>query len=112
MEHIRPVLNGMDLDDVLSQPHLAVTNLSRRGERLDHFLVRCSRCNPHFYSRDSFKDAIVYGESDYVGPFGTSTELVNAYSYYNWDRITATEIVQRFRESLDNKDKVKIGELK
>lgn len=112
MERIRPVLNGMNLDDVLSQPHLVVTNLSRYGERLDYYLVRCSRCNPHFINRDCFKDAIVYGESDYIGPFGGATELVNAYSYYNWDRVTATEIVQRFKESLDNKDKVKIGELK
>lgn len=58
----------MDLDDVLSQPHLVVTNLSRNGERLDYYLVRCSRCHPHFYSRDCYKGAIVYGESDYIGP--------------------------------------------
>lgn len=68
IRHIKPTLNGMDFDDVLSQPHLVVTNLSRKGERLDYYLVRCSRCNTHFYSRDCYKGALVYGESDWIGP--------------------------------------------
>ena len=98
MERIRPVLNGMNLADVLNQPHLVVTNLSRYGERLDYYLVRCSRCNPHFINRDCFKDAIVYGESDYIGPFGDGT-------------ITATEWLKNLG-LFTNTDKVKIGELK
>jgi hypothetical protein len=111
IDHIKPTLNGMYLENVLSLPKLVVTNISRHGERLDYFLVRCSTIYPHFYSKDCYKNAIVYGESDYVGPLVDTTELANAYSYYDWDRAAATEIFQSFRESLDNKDKIMLGEL-
>ena len=119
----------MDLEIVLSLPKLVVTNISRHGERLDYFLVRCSSCNPHFYNRDCFKDAIVYGESDYIGPLETTPWIdeeffrpvqvinfdgqtpidfcmnINEEPLYNWrDASTVIEIVPR--------DKVKIGELK
>jgi hypothetical protein len=107
MERIRPVLNGMDLDDVLSQPHLVVTNLSRNGERLDYYLVRCSRCHPHFYNRDCYKDAIVYGESDYIGPLEdlSTAAITTMMRHQIWrDVLTATEVLSL--------DKVKIGELK
>lgn len=88
----------MDLERVLSLPRLVVTNLSRHGERLDYFLVRCSSCNPHFYNRDCFKDAIVYGESDYIGVVEDGA-------------MTVAEFLKSL-EPITNTNKVKIGELK
>lgn len=67
MEMIRPNTNGMDIHSVIMQPHLVITNLSRLGDRLDFFLVRCSNRNPHFINKDCYKNAIVWGESDWVG---------------------------------------------
>ena len=72
MELIRPNTNGMGILSVIMQPHLVITNLSRHGDRLDYFLVRCSNCNPHFINRDCYKNAIVYGESDWIGPATTA----------------------------------------
>ena len=135
---IKPVLNGMDLDDVLSQPHLVVTNLSRNGERLDYYLVRCSRCQPHFYNRDCYKSAIVYGESDWIGPLeDLSTaaittmmrrqideEFFRPVQVIDFDRQTPLDFCININEDMYNwrdattatevlsQDKVKIGELK
>ena len=79
MEMIRPETNGMDILSVIMQPHLVITNLSRHGDRLDYFLVRCSNCNPHFYSRDCYKNAIVYGQSDWIGP-ATTIDICSVYT--------------------------------
>lgn len=112
IRHINPTLNGMDLDDVLSQPRLVVTNLSRYGERLDYFLVRYSRCNPHFYSRDCYKGAIVYGESDYIGNTidievpstmclrEDYNSFMDRYVTVKYLEPTATEIMQRNKTNI------------
>ena len=72
MELIRPNTNGMGILSVIMQPHLVITNLSRHGDRLDYFLVRCSNCNPHFINRDCYKNALVFGQSDWIGPATTA----------------------------------------
>ena len=97
IEHIKPTLNGMNLDVVLSLPKLVVTNISRQGERLDYFLVRCSMVNPHFYNRDCYKNAIVYGESDYIGVVEDGA-------------MTVAEFLKSL-EPITNTNKIKIGEL-
>lgn len=102
----------MDLDVVLSLPRLVVTNLNRYGERLDYFLVRCSRCNPHFYSRDCYKGAIVYGESDYIGNTidieapsvihirEDYNSFIGLYVTEKYLEPTATEIMQRNKTNI------------
>lgn len=56
----------MDLEQIILQPKLVVTNLNREGERIDAFVVRYSSIRPHFINRDCYKNAIVFGESDWI----------------------------------------------
>lgn len=72
MDLIRPNTNGMSPALIITQPHLVITNLSRQGKRMDNFMVRCSQTNPHFYSRDCYKNALVFGRSDWIGPATTA----------------------------------------
>lgn len=64
---LRPMINGMDLERIILQPKLVVTNLNREGERIDAFVVRYSSIRPHFINRDCYKNALVYGQSNWVG---------------------------------------------
>lgn len=57
----------MDLEQIILQPKLVVTNLNREGERIDAFVVRYSSIRPHFINRDCYKNALVYGKSDWIG---------------------------------------------
>lgn len=59
-------LNGTPLEWAVYKPRLVVSNISRGGERLTEFVARGSTSRPHFYTREAFKDALVYGESDYI----------------------------------------------
>ena len=47
--------------------HFCITNISRDGKKLDKYAVRTSDIHPHFYSRDCLNDAMVYGDSDFIG---------------------------------------------
>ena len=47
--------------------YMCISNLSRYGNRLSQWSVRTSEVNPHFINRDCYKNAIVYGESDWIG---------------------------------------------
>jgi hypothetical protein len=110
-------------------PHMCISNLSREGNRLSQWSVRTSEIHPHFINRDCYKSALVFGESDWIGPleatpwidesffrpvqvinFDGQTPIdfcmnINEEGLYNWrDASTAVEVVPR--------DKVKIGELK
>ena len=111
MEMIRPNTNGMDILSVVMQPHLVITNLSRLGDRLDFFLVRCSNCNPHFINRDCYKNALVFGQSDWIG--STDIEVpptmclredynsfIDRYVTEKYLEPTATEIMQRNKTSI------------
>lgn len=68
MELIKPDTNGMSPALVATQSHLVITDLTRYGTRLDKFMVRCSQTNPHFYNRNCYKNALVFGRSDWIGP--------------------------------------------
>lgn len=120
MEMIRPNTNGMDIHSVIMQPHLVITNLSRLGDRLDFFLVRCSNCNPHFINKDCYKNAIVYGESDWIGDrtfeniyglnISPNGEILPA-QVIDWG-MTATEHMQIYEDFCRRADNDYIGELK
>lgn len=47
--------------------YMCISNISRYGSRLSQWSVRTSECNPHFINRDCYKNALVYGESDWIG---------------------------------------------
>ena len=47
--------------------YMCISNLSRYGNRLSQWSVRTSEVNPHFINRDCYKNALVYGESDWIG---------------------------------------------
>lgn len=57
----------MNIFSIVNQPHLVITNVSRHGNRLDYFIVRCSNCKTHFINKDCYKNAIVFGQSDWIG---------------------------------------------
>lgn len=100
--------------------HFCITNISRDGKRLDQYVVRTSNIYPHFYSRDCFNDAVVYGDSDFIGYY---------YSVENFERLgiplneeippvqiidwgmTATEHMKIREEYLKKASNVYIGEL-
>ena len=100
--------------------HFCITNLSRDGKKLDKYTVRTSYIHPHFYRRDCFNDAMVYGDSDFIGDVYTvdtmdwlrispNGELLPA-QVIDWG-MTATEHMQireAFRKQASN---VYIGEL-
>lgn len=81
MDLIRPNTNGFSQAYIITQPRLVITNLSRHGKRLDSFIVRGSRCNPHFINRDCYKNAIVYGDSDWIGDNNEYTFTVPPLQY-------------------------------
>lgn len=59
---------GIPLYNVnVHNPHMCISDLSRYGNRLSQWSVRTSNTNPHFLNRDCYKNAIVYGESDWIG---------------------------------------------
>ena len=47
--------------------YMCISNLSRYGSRLSQWSVRTSEVNPHFINRDCYKNALVYGKSDWIG---------------------------------------------
>lgn len=46
--------------------YMCISNLSRQGNRLSQWSVRTSEVNPHFINRDCYKNALVYGKSDWI----------------------------------------------
>ena len=97
--------------------HFCITNLSRDGKRVGKYVVRTSAIHPHFFRRDCFNDAIVYGDSDFIG---------DGYTVENFERLgispippvqvidwgmTATEHMKIREEYLKKASNVYIGEL-
>lgn len=64
----------------ITTEHFCITNLSREGKKLDKYVVRTSDVHPHFYRRDCFNDAMVYGDSDFIGD--------DTFENINWLNIT------------------------
>ena len=64
----RPVVDAANFRKALRSPRFIITNLTRGGMQLDHFVVRHSTTLPHFYSPKCFEGAIVYGTSDWTSP--------------------------------------------
>lgn len=64
----KPVIDKEQLAYALRSPNFVITNLTRDGSLLDHFVIRHSTARPHFYSPKCFKGAMVYGTSDWTSP--------------------------------------------
>lgn len=47
--------------------YMCISNISRYGNRLSQWSVRTSNVSPHFINRDCYNNALVYGESDWIG---------------------------------------------
>lgn len=60
---------------------MCISNLSRYGNRLSQWSVRTSDANPHFINRDCYKNAIVYGDSDWIGDNNEYTFTVPPLQY-------------------------------
>lgn len=98
--------------------HFCITNISRDGKKLDKYAVRTSDIHPHFYSRDCLNDAMVYGDSDFIGDYIIDMDLLRISpageilpaQVIDWG-MTATEhmkICEEYRKQASN---VYIGEL-
>jgi hypothetical protein len=61
--------------------YMCISNLSRYGNRLSQWSVRTSEVNPHFINRDCYKNALVYGESDWIGDSNEYTFTVPPLQY-------------------------------
>lgn len=99
--------------------HFCITNISREGNKLDKYVVRTSNIYPHFFSRDCFNNAIVYGDSDFIGNHTfeninwlnmTSDVCIPPVSIIDWG-MTATEHMKIREECLKKASNVYIGEL-
>lgn len=99
--------------------YFCITNIARDGKKLDKYVVRTSNIYPHFFSRDCFNDAVVYGDSDFIGnhPFEninwlnmTSDVCIPPVRIIDWG-ITATEHMKIREEYLKKASNVYIGEL-
>lgn len=99
--------------------HFCITNISRSGKKLDKYVVRNSRVHPHFYRRDCFNYAMVYGVSDFIGD-----DVSKTINWLNLTRdgdilpvqaidwgMTATEYMKIREEYLKKASNVYIGEL-
>lgn len=102
--------------------HFCITNIARDGTKLDKYTVRTSAIHPHFYSRDCLNDAMVYGDSDFIG------DDVYVFENINWLNIspdgeilpaqvidwgeTAIEHVKRYEDFRRRAGNDYIGELK
>lgn len=64
----KPVTDKRQLAHALRSPRLAITNLTREGALMEHFVIRHSTALPHFYSPKCFEGAMVYGTSDWTSP--------------------------------------------
>ena len=99
--------------------HFCITNLSRDGNRLDKYVVRTSNIYPHFFRRDCFKYAVVYGDSDFIGNHTfeninwlnmTSDVCISPVQVMDWG-MTATEHMKIREEYMKKASNVYIGEL-
>lgn len=63
-----PVGDIKQLHNALKSPRFVITNLTREGTLMEHFVIRHSTALPHFYSPKCFEGAIVYGASDWTSP--------------------------------------------
>lgn len=61
--------------------YMCISNLSRYGSRLSQWSVRTSNTNPHFLNRDCYKNALVYGESDWIGDSDVDYFIVPPLQY-------------------------------
>lgn len=100
--------------------HFCITNISRDGKKLDKYAVRTSDIHPHFYSRDCLNDAMVYGDSEFIGDYTVDTvdwlritpdgEILPA-QVIDWG-MTATEHLKMYEGFCRRADNDYIGELK
>lgn len=100
--------------------YFCITNLSRDGNKLDKYVVRTSNIHPHFFSRDCFNNAIVYGDSDFIGDYYSIenfellgiplNEEISPVQIIDWG-MTATEHMKIREEYLKKASNVYIGEL-
>ena len=100
--------------------HFCITNLSRDGNKLDKYVVRTSAIYPHFFRRDCFNNAIVYGDSDFIGYYYTVENFERLGILLNEEMLpvqiidcgmTATEHMKIREEYLKKASNVYIGEL-
>ena len=100
--------------------YFCITNLSREGKRLDKYVVRTSNIYPHFFRRDCFNNAIVYGDSDFIGYYYTVENFERLGMLLNEEMLpvqiidlgmTATEHMKIREEYLKKASNVYIGEL-
>lgn len=99
--------------------YFCITNIARDGKKLDKYVVRTSNIYPHFFSRDCFNDAVVYGDSDFIGNHTfeninwlnmTSDVCIPPVQITDWN-MTATEHMKIREEYLKKANNVYIGEL-
>ena len=64
--------------------YFCITNIARDGKKLDKYVVRTSNIYPHFFRRDCFNNAMVYGDSDFIGDY---------YSIENFERLGVSPIL-------------------
>ena len=120
-------------------PHMCISNLSREGNRLSQWSVRTSETRTHFINRDCYKNALVYGESDWIGPLEDMSmaaiatmmrrqidrEFFRPVQVINFDGQTPIDFCMNINEEdlynwrgattateILSQDKIKIGELK
>ena len=94
--------------------YFCITNISREGKKLDKYVVRTSNIYPHFFRGDCFNDAMVYGDSDFIGYYYTVENFerlgIPPVQIIDWG-ITATEHMKIREEYLKKANNVYIGEL-
>ena len=100
--------------------HFCITNISREGKKLDKYAVRTSDIHPHFYSRDCLNDAMVYGESDFIGDVYTVDTMdwlrispngaILPAQVIDWG-MTATEHLKMYEDFCRRAGNYYIGEL-
>lgn len=100
--------------------YFCITNIARDGKKLDKYVVRTSNIYPHFFRRDCFNDAIVYGDSDFIGYYYTVenferlgiplNEEIPPVQVIDWG-MTATEHMKIREEYMKKASNVYIGEL-
>lgn len=74
--------------------YMCISNLSRYGSRLSQWSVRTSEVNPHFINRDCYKNALVYGKSDWIGDSNEYTFTVPPLQFDEQGNILPATVVR------------------